>query len=97
MYLWTSNIRSHKLDVQEANVSVSQFYRIGNYFFGFCIEIGRNPYPRFMGVVIEVLHLLLNKKSSIQEVSGNRNGFKEAAGNCLRMSSAKLKTGNQNV
>ena len=32
MYLWKSNICSHRLDVQEANVSVSQFHRIGNYF-----------------------------------------------------------------
>ena len=29
-----SNICSHKLDLQEANVSVSQSHRIGSYFFG---------------------------------------------------------------
>ena len=34
MYLRKSNICSHKLDVQQANVSVSQFHRIGSFFFG---------------------------------------------------------------
>ena len=48
-------------------------------------------------VVIEVLHSSNNKKSSIQEASGNRSGFKESAGNCLRMSCSKLGKGNQNV
>ena len=47
-------------------------------------------------VVIDVSHSLNNKKSS-KEVSGNRNGFKEAAGYCLRMSNTKLSKGNQNV
>ena len=32
--LWKSNIRSNKLGVQEANVSVSQFHRIGSCFVG---------------------------------------------------------------
>ena len=32
MYLWKSNVCSHKLDLQEANVSVSQFHRIGFFF-----------------------------------------------------------------
>ena len=35
MHLQKSNICSHSLDVQEANVSVSQFHRIRNY----------NPFP----------------------------------------------------
>ena len=33
MYLRKSNICHHKLDVQEANVSVSESHRIGSYFF----------------------------------------------------------------
>ena len=48
-------------------------------------------------VVIEVLLSLNHKAPSIQEVSGNRSGFKEAAGNCLRMSSAQLRKWNQNA
>ena len=32
VYFRKSNICSHKLDVQEANISVSQFYRIRNHF-----------------------------------------------------------------
>ena len=42
-------------------------------------------------VVIEVLLSSNYKKSSTQEAPGNRSGFKEAAGNCVRMSNAKLK------
>ena len=33
-YVSLENICSHRLVVQEANVSVSQFHRIGNYFVG---------------------------------------------------------------
>ena len=47
-------------------------------------------------VVIEVLHLSINKKSSTQEASGNRSGSKETEGNCMRMSNARLRKGNQN-
>ena len=36
-------------------------------------------------------------KSSAQEASGNRSGSKEAEGNCMRMSNARLRKGNQNV
>ena len=43
------NICSQKLDVQEANVSVSQFHRIGNYFFGCWFANGWNPCPWFVG------------------------------------------------
>ena len=32
VFFWESNIRSHQLDAQETNVSISQFYRIRNYF-----------------------------------------------------------------
>ena len=48
-------------------------------------------------VVTEVLHSSNNKKSSTQEASGNRSGFKEAAVNCLRMSNAKLREGSRDV
>ena len=41
LYLWKLNICSHKLDVQEANISVSQFHRIGDYFFGCWFANGR--------------------------------------------------------
>ena len=49
-------------------------------------------------MVTEVFHSSNQKKSSTQQASGNRTGFKEAAGNCVRMSNVKLKKkGNQNV
>ena len=40
---------SHKLDVQEVNVSVSQFYRIWNLFIGCWFANGRNSRFRSMG------------------------------------------------
>ena len=56
MYLWKSNICSYKLDVHEANVSVSRFHRIGSYFFGCFFANAWNPCSRSMGCVMEVLH-----------------------------------------
>ena len=47
--------------------------------------------------MIEVLHTSNDKSASIQEVSGNWSGFKEATGKSLRMSSAKSREGDQNV
>ena len=44
-----SNICSHKLDVQEANISVSQFYRIGSYFFGCWFANGWYSCSRSLG------------------------------------------------
>ena len=49
MYFRKSNIYSHKLDVQEANISVSQFYRIGSYFFGCSFANRWDPCSRSMG------------------------------------------------
>ena len=51
VYLWKSNICSYKLDVHEANVSVSRFHRIGSSFFGCSWS---------MGCVIELLHSSTN-------------------------------------
>ena len=51
----------------------------------------------FWDAVTEVLHTSNNNKSSTQEASGNRSGFKEAAGNCARMSNTKLRKGSQKV
>ena len=50
----------------------------------------------FWDAVTEVLHTS-NSKSSTQEASGNRSGFKEAVGNCARMSNTKLRKSNQKV
>ena len=41
--------------------------------------------------VKQELHSSNYKKSSTQEASGNRSGFKEAAGTCVRISNTKLK------
>ena len=49
-----ANICSHQLDVQEANVSVSRFHRIGSCFFG-CL-FANGWYLDLWDVVIEVLH-----------------------------------------
>ena len=38
---WKPNVCSHKLDVQQANVTVSQFHRIGIYFVGCWFANGR--------------------------------------------------------
>ena len=38
MYLWKSNICSRKLDVQETNVSASQFHRLGSSFSGCAVS-----------------------------------------------------------
>ena len=49
MYFRKSNIGSHKLGVQEANVSVSQFHRIGIYVFGCFSANGWNSCSPSMG------------------------------------------------
>ena len=41
--------KSHKLDVQKANVSVTQFYRIRDYFTGCWFANGRYPCSWFVG------------------------------------------------
>ena len=43
------NIDSHQLDVQEANFSVSQFYRIKSYYFGCWFANWRTPCSWSMG------------------------------------------------
>ena len=56
MYLWKPNICPHQLDVQETNVSIPQFYRVWNHFFGCWIAHGWTTCSRSLGsVVIEVL------------------------------------------
>ena len=49
MYLWKSNICTHQLDVLETNVSIPQFYGIGNHFVGCWIATGRITCSWFMG------------------------------------------------
>ena len=83
VYFRKSNIRSHNLGVQEANVSVSQFHRIGSCFFGAGLRGDGIPALDLWDVVVDVLHSSNNKKSSTQEASGNRSGFKEASGKLL--------------
>ena len=48
VHLWKSSICSHKLDVQEINVSIRQFCRIRNYFVGCFFENGRATCSRLM-------------------------------------------------
>ena len=48
MCLWKSNICHHKLDVREANVSVSQFNRIRSYFVRRWLANGQAPCSRFV-------------------------------------------------
>ena len=49
LYFRKSNICSHKLDVQEVDVSVSQFHRIGSYFSGCWFVNGKYSCSRSMG------------------------------------------------
>ena len=51
MCLWKSNICSHELDVQEAEVSVSQFHRIGNCFVGCWLANARYRCSRLLECV----------------------------------------------
>ena len=53
MYLWKSNICSHKLDVQEANVSVSRFYRIRDYSLDAGVRMDGIPALDLWGVEIQ--------------------------------------------
>ena len=47
--LWESNIRSHRFDVQEANISVLQYYRIRDDITGCWFASGRYPCSWFVG------------------------------------------------
>ena len=49
MYVRKLNMCSHKLDVQEANLSISQFCRIRDYFAGCWFANGRYPCSWFVG------------------------------------------------
>ena len=49
MYFRKSNLCSHKLDVHEANVTISQFHRIGICFFGCWFANGWNLCSRSVG------------------------------------------------
>ena len=50
MYLWKPNICPHQLDVQEANVSIPQFYRIWNHFVGCWTANGWTACSRPLGL-----------------------------------------------
>ena len=67
MYLRKSNMCYHKLDVQEANVSVSRFYRISNCFLGCWCANGRNSHSRSWDVVIEVLRSSKNTHQAVRD------------------------------
>ena len=49
VHLWESNIRSHRFDVQEANISVLQYYRIRDDITGCWFASGRYPCSWFVG------------------------------------------------
>ena len=49
MCIWKQNICSCKLDVQETNISIPQFYRIWNHFVGCWIANGRITCSRPLG------------------------------------------------
>ena len=88
MFLWKSKNWSHKLDVQKANVCVSQFYRFRIFLLDAVLRLDGLPALDVWDVVIEVLHSSNNIQSSTQGASGNS----------LHMLNSKLtKKGNQNV
>ena len=51
-----SYVRASKLDVQETNLSFAPFNRIGNYFFGRRIEVGRYTRLDLWDLIVAVLH-----------------------------------------
>ena len=89
MYLRKSNICSDKLDVQEANNSVSQFYRIGECFTG-CLRMDGVLAFDLWDVVIEVLHPPNVNTPPTQNNFANEGRAKGAACNCLRMSKRQV-------
>ena len=97
IYFRKSNICSLAYDVQEANMSISQFHRIGVISLDAGLRMDGVLAFDLWDVVIDVPHSSNNNKSPTEEASGNRSGFKEAAGNCSRMSNTKLRRGKQNV
>ena len=72
MYLRKSNICSHQLDVQEANVSVPLFYGIIHHFVGCWTANDGVLALDVWDVVIEVLRSTSNTKTPSHPVSGNR-------------------------
>ena len=58
MYLWKSNVYSHKLDVQEANVSVSQWVATDSEIISLEVGFANGRYFSFdlWNVVLELLH-----------------------------------------
>ena len=80
MYLWKSNIRPHLLDVQETNVSISQFYSIRNNFVGCWFkDVRATSGLRIDGllalylwdVVLKVLRSSNSTKTPTNPVAGN--------------------------
>ena len=49
VHSWRSHICSNQFDVQEANVSISQYHGIGNHFIGCCTANGWITCSGFMG------------------------------------------------
>ena len=49
MHFRKSHVCANKLDVQETNVSFTQFNRMINHLFGHWIEIGRDSRSRSLG------------------------------------------------
>ena len=89
LYTRKSNICSHKLDVQEGNVSVSQFHRIGKCFI---------PAFHLWDVVFEISHSFNNNTPPTEKNPANGSRAKGAAGNCLCISNVKLRReSNQNI
>ena len=75
MYLWKSNISAHELDVHETNVSIPQFYRIGNHFVGCWIANGWITCTWFKGCVIQVLRSSNSTKTSTNQQQGTVRGI----------------------
>ena len=81
VYFRKPNICLHQLDVQETNVSIPQFYRIWNHFFGCWIAHGWITCSRPLDVVIEVLHSTNNTARHAKLAQGDLCGTGDHSSN----------------
>ena len=90
-----ANICSHQLDVQEANVSVSRFHRIGSCFFGCLFANGWYSCSRSMGCGDRIIAFFEERPSSSERSLSKRKGRWSSAGKSSTQWNPKHKSQNQ--
>ena len=89
MHFRKSHVHTTKFDLQEANVSVSQFYRIRYHFVG-CWTDGLLALDLW-DVVIVVLRSSNSTKTPTNPSKGTASPTQQTAGNCSRSDTSKRK------